>query len=77
MVTIVAAFLLTLKRHLILWIKVYIYKLEHFVIRGISNKWFAYYLSNRKQFATINEFNSNLPETRCGLPQGSILGPSL
>ena len=31
-------------------------QLEH-VIRGTSNKWFACYFSNRKQFVSINGFN--------------------
>ena len=49
MVTMVAAFLLTLRKHLILWIKTYfLKKVEHYDITGISNKWLASYLSNKK-----------------------------
>ena len=52
-------------------------KLEYYGVRGISNKWFASYLSNRKQFVSINSYKSNLADVKCGVPQGSILGPLL
>ena len=48
-------------------------KLEYYSVRGISNKWFALYLSNRKQFVSINGYKSNLADVKCGVPQGSIL----
>ena len=35
-------------------------KLDHYGIRGVANNWFKSYLSNRKQFVTINGFNSDL-----------------
>ena len=46
-------------------------------MRGIPNKWVASYLSNRNQFVLINGDKSNLAGVKCGLPQGSILGPLL
>ena len=52
-------------------------KLEYYGVRGISNKWFASYLSNRKQFVSINGYKSNLADVKCGVPQGTILGPLL
>ena len=52
-------------------------KLNHYGIRGIPNNWFSSYLKNRKQFVSINGFNSELNNTLCGVPQGSILGPLL
>ena len=52
-------------------------KLEYYGVRGISNKWFALYLSNRKQFVSINDYKSNLADVKCGVPEGSILGPLL
>ena len=48
--------------------------LEYYGVRGISNKWSASYLSNRKQFVSINCYKSNLTDVKCGMPQGSILG---
>ena len=52
-------------------------KLEYYGVRGILNKWFASYLSNRKQFVSINGYKSNLADVKCGVPQASILGPPL
>ena len=31
----------------------------------------------RKQFVSINDYNSNLAGVKCEMPQGSILGPLL
>ena len=50
-------------------------KLEYYGVRGISNKWFASCLSNRKQFLSINGYKPHLADAKFGLPQGSILGP--
>ena len=52
-------------------------KLEYYGGRIISNEWFASYLSNRKQFVSINVYKSNLADFKYGVPQGSILGPLL
>ena len=52
-------------------------KLEHYVIRGIANNWFRSYLTNRKQFVSINGFNSTSKFMKYGVPQGSVLGPLL
>ena len=49
-------------------------KLDYYGVRGISNKWFATYLSTRKQFVSINGYKSNLADLKCGVPQGSTLG---
>ena len=51
------------------------YKLCHCGNRGISNKWFHSYLSNRKQYIEINDCKSPLIKLTLGVPQGSILGP--
>ncbi len=52
-------------------------KMENLGIRGISNLWFRSYLSNRKQFMEIYNIKSSLETLKCGVPQGSILGPIL
>ena len=52
-------------------------KLNHYGIRGVANKWFSSYLSNRYQRVTINGESSQQLTISCGVPQGSILGPLL
>ena len=52
-------------------------KLEHYGIRGHLLNWFQSYLSNRKQYVTINAFSSDFKPITCGVPQGSVLGPLL
>ena len=52
-------------------------KLQHYGIRGISLKWFESYLDNRKQYVTYNGTKSDMQRVKCGVPQGSILGPIL
>lgn len=52
-------------------------KLEYLGIRGIALQWFQSYLSNRKQFVAYNDTESTHMTIRCGVPQGSILGPIL
>ena len=54
-----------------------IYKLEHYGFRGIVKEWFKDYLSNRIQYVSYNDCNSDFKEVVCGVPQGSILGPLL
>ena len=52
-------------------------KLSHYGIRGSALKWFESYLSNCKQYVTYNGIASSTQTIRCGVPQGSILGPLL
>ena len=39
--------------------------------------WVKSYLSNRKQFVNIDGCSSELLDFICGVPQGSVLGPTL
>ena len=52
-------------------------KLSHYGIRCTANEWFTSYLSNRKQYVSINCSDSNLNNINHGVPQGSVLGPLL
>ena len=52
-------------------------KLDHYGVRGIANNWFRSYLSNRKQYVSVNGFHSNTEIMKFGVPQGSVLGPLL
>ena len=52
-------------------------KLQHYDIRGVAFNWFSDYLKNRQQFAKFNDIHSSRNSIKCGVPQGSILGPLL
>ena len=52
-------------------------KLEHYGICGLANKRCKSYLSNRKQYVSINGYDSNLADVKFGVPQGSVRGPLL
>ena len=53
---------------------IFLSKLQHYVIRGLVNEWFKSYLSNRKQYVSINGYDSNLADVKFGVPKGSVLG---
>ena len=52
-------------------------KLYHYGIRGNAHKWLQSYLTNRYQYVNYNNTMSNMKPVKCGVPQGSILGPLL
>ena len=52
-------------------------KLDHYGIRGLCYNIIHSYLENRTQFVNIQSINSPSQFIRCGVPQGSILGPLL
>ncbi|CAB3246778.1 unnamed protein product [Arctia plantaginis] len=52
-------------------------KLELIGIRGLPLNIFKSYLTNRTQSVTIGGYTSGLEHLNCGVPQGSVLGPTL
>ena len=52
-------------------------KLEHYGVRGLTNECLKSYISNRKQYVSINGFDSNLADIKFGIPQRSVIGPLL
>ena len=54
-----------------------LHKLYHYGIRGPTHELLTSYLSERKQFVYADNFQPELQQVTCGVPQGSILGPLL
>ena len=57
--------------------KILLKKLDYYGIRGISLRWFDYYLANRKQAVKIGLNHSSFKTVVCGVPQESVLEPLL
>ena len=52
-------------------------KLYSYGIRGSMLKWFESYLTTRSQYVVFDGEASETHGVKCGVPQGSILGPLL
>ena len=50
-------------------------KLEHYGIRGPTLDLFACFLTNRYQYVSLENHQSNPKKINYGVPQGSVLGP--
>ena len=54
-----------------------IHKLQEYGLNINVINWFQSYLKDRNHVTTINGMKSNVQNSTCGIPQGSILGPLL
>ena len=52
-------------------------KLYSYGIRGVAHDWFQSYLTDRKQCVEYDNVTSSIVDMKCGVPQGSNLGPLL
>ena len=52
-------------------------KMNRYGIQGTSLDWFKSYLTNRAQRCSVNSCLSDFTTLKCGVPQGTILGPLL
>ena len=52
-------------------------EMNRYGIQGISLDWFKSYLTNRTQRCSVNGCLSDFTTLKCGVPQGTILGPLL
>ena len=52
-------------------------KLDHYGVRGIVHDWFKNHLTNRQQIVKYKQVKSDSMTVKCGVPQGSVLGPLL
>jgi len=57
--------------------KILLRELMYYGIRGKQNSFFESYLTNRKQCTKINIYSSSFQTIKCGVPQGSVMGPLL
>lgn len=57
--------------------EILLHKLNRYGIRGVCNEWCRSFLSDRTQVVFCDNFKSDKQRVDTGIPQGSILGPTL
>ena len=57
--------------------KILLQKLMHYGVRGLPLDWFSSYMNDRTQQVVCNNRLPDILKIKCGVPQGSILGPLL
>ena len=57
--------------------KLLVEKLSFYGVRRIANTWLVNYLMNIKQYVVVDNQASRMQLIKCGVPQGSVLGPVL
>lgn len=57
--------------------KILLRKLDFYGIRGTALEWFTSYFNNRSQYVRYHNKESKTLSVKCGVPQGSVLGPLL
>jgi len=57
--------------------EILLWKLYNYGTRGHIFEWFKSYLSNRRQYASVNGYESEELLIKYGIPQGSVWGPLL
>ncbi len=54
-----------------------IHKLDEYGLNENVINWFESYLKDSNHVTIVNGMKSNVQNSKCGIPQGSILGPLL
>ncbi|KAI8490996.1 hypothetical protein Bbelb_314150 [Branchiostoma belcheri] len=54
-----------------------VHKLDYYGIRGNTNRWIGSFLSDRRQAVVVSGTQSSYVSVRSGVPQGTVIGPSL
>ena len=57
--------------------KIMLSKLRALELDQVAFKWFASYLEDRQQIVQVGDTHCDSCSIKCGVPQGSILGPLL
>ena len=57
--------------------KLLVENLSFYWVRGVANAWLENYLMNIKQYVVVDNQASSMQLIKCGVPQGSVLGPVL